>query len=36
MDRIWRTCIDASGEVKVMPDLGEFLAQGTIKLRELR
>ena len=36
MDRIWRTCTDASAEVKVMPDLGEFLAQGTIKLRELQ
>jgi FlaA1/EpsC-like NDP-sugar epimerase len=36
MDRIWRTSIGASAEVKVMPDLGEFLAQGTIKLRELQ
>jgi FlaA1/EpsC-like NDP-sugar epimerase len=36
MDWIWRTCTDASAEVKVMPDLGEFLAQGTIKLRELQ
>ena len=36
MDRIWRTCTAASAEVKVMPDLGEFLAQGTIKLRELQ
>jgi FlaA1/EpsC-like NDP-sugar epimerase len=36
MDRIWRTCTEASVEVKVMPDLGEFLAQGTIKLRELQ
>ena len=36
MDRIWRTSTEASVEVKVMPDLGEFLAQGTIKLRELQ
>jgi FlaA1/EpsC-like NDP-sugar epimerase len=36
MDWIWRTCTRASAEVKVMPDLGEFLAQGTIRLRELQ
>ncbi len=36
MDRIWRTCTDASAEVKVMPDLGEVLSQGAIKLRELQ
>jgi FlaA1/EpsC-like NDP-sugar epimerase len=36
MDRIWRACIEAGAEVKVMPDLGEFLAQGAIKLRELQ
>ncbi len=36
MDRIWRTCADAGVEVKVMPDLGEVLAQGTFKLRELQ
>lgn len=36
MDWIWRTSIGASAEVKVMPDLGEFLAQGAIKLRELQ
>src|SRR5215210_6556249 len=36
MDWIWRTSIRASAEVKVMPDLGEFLAAGTIKLRELQ
>jgi FlaA1/EpsC-like NDP-sugar epimerase len=36
MDWIWRACTDASAEVKVMPDLGEFLAQGTVKLRELQ
>ncbi|HSK99866.1 MAG TPA: nucleoside-diphosphate sugar epimerase/dehydratase [Rubrobacteraceae bacterium] len=36
MDGIWRACTGASAEVKVMPDLGEFLAQGTIKLRELQ
>src|SRR5215208_5025055 len=36
MDWIWRTSTRASAEVKVMPDLGEFLAEGTIKLRELQ
>jgi FlaA1/EpsC-like NDP-sugar epimerase len=36
MDWIWRASTRASAEVKVMPDLGEFLAQGTIKLRELQ
>jgi FlaA1/EpsC-like NDP-sugar epimerase len=36
MDRIWRTCIEASVEVKVMPDLGEVLAQGAFRLRELQ
>src|ERR671917_725245 len=36
MDRIWRACIEAGAEVKVMPDLGEFLAQRAIKLRELQ
>ncbi len=36
MDRIWRTATAASVEVKVMPDLGEFLSQGTFKLRELQ
>jgi len=36
MDWIWRTSASASAEVKVMPDLGEFLAEGTIKLRELQ
>jgi FlaA1/EpsC-like NDP-sugar epimerase len=36
MDWIWRTSIRASAEVKVMPDLGEFLAEGAIKLRELQ
>src|SRR5215218_6798358 len=36
MDRIWRACIEAGAEVKVMPDLGELLAQGAIKLRELQ
>ncbi|HET6688318.1 MAG TPA: hypothetical protein VFG82_03050, partial [Rubrobacter sp.] len=30
MDWIWRTSIRASAEVKVMPDLGEFLAEGAI------
>ena len=36
MDRIWRTSTRASASVKVMPDLGEFLSEGTIKLRELQ
>ena len=36
MDRIWRTSTRASAAVKVMPDLGEFLSEGTIKLRELQ
>src|SRR5919107_3330015 len=36
MDWIWSTSIRASAEVKVMPDLGEFLAEGAIRLRELQ
>jgi FlaA1/EpsC-like NDP-sugar epimerase len=36
MDRVWRACMDAGTEVKVMPDLGEVLAQGAITLRELQ
>jgi FlaA1/EpsC-like NDP-sugar epimerase len=36
MDWIWRTSTRASATVKVMPDLGEFLSEGTIKLRELQ
>lgn len=36
MDWIWRTSTRAGVEVKVMPDLGEFLSEGTIKLRELQ
>ncbi|MGH3144402.1 MAG: SDR family NAD(P)-dependent oxidoreductase, partial [Rubrobacter sp.] len=36
MDWIWRTSIRASAEVKVMPDLGEVLAEGAIRLRELQ
>src|SRR5215216_1588629 len=36
MDWIWRTSIRASAEVKVMPDPGEYLAEGAIKLRELQ
>ena len=36
MDWIWRTSTRASAAVKVMPDLGEFLSEGTIKLRELQ
>jgi FlaA1/EpsC-like NDP-sugar epimerase len=36
MDRIWRACMDAGTEVKVMPELSEVLAQGAIRLRELQ
>ncbi len=36
MDRIWRTSVHAGVEVRVMPDLGEVLSQGAIKLRELQ
>jgi FlaA1/EpsC-like NDP-sugar epimerase len=36
MDDIWHASRRARAEVKVMPDLGEFLAQGTLKLRELQ
>ncbi|MGI8650389.1 MAG: polysaccharide biosynthesis protein [Rubrobacter sp.] len=36
IDRIWRTCVRAKAEVKVMPDLGEILSQGTIRLREIQ
>ena len=36
MDGIWRSSTRAQAAVKVMPDLGEFLAEGTIKLRELQ
>ena len=36
MDRIWRSCTNIGTEVKVMPDLGEVLTQGAIKLRELQ
>jgi FlaA1/EpsC-like NDP-sugar epimerase len=36
MDRIWRACMDAGTEVKVMPDISEVLAQGAIRLRELQ
>jgi FlaA1/EpsC-like NDP-sugar epimerase len=36
MDRIWRSCINAGTEVRVMPDLSEVLTQGAIKLRELQ
>ncbi|MEW6636032.1 MAG: hypothetical protein AB1425_04370, partial [Actinomycetota bacterium] len=36
MDAVWRAATRARAEVKVMPDLGEFLAQGAIKLRELQ
>jgi FlaA1/EpsC-like NDP-sugar epimerase len=36
MDQIWSTCMDAGTEVKVMPDLGEILTQGAVRLRELQ
>ncbi len=36
MDAIWRVSTGVGTEVKVMPDLGEVLAQGTFKLRELQ
>ncbi|MDQ4106395.1 MAG: polysaccharide biosynthesis protein [Actinomycetota bacterium] len=36
MDGIWRACTRAQAEVKVMPDLSEFLAESTFKLRELQ
>ena len=36
MDRIWRSCTNAGTDVKVMPELGEVLTQGAIKLRELQ
>ncbi|CAN5766469.1 nucleoside-diphosphate sugar epimerase/dehydratase [soil metagenome] len=36
MDSIWRACTRAQAEVKVMPDLGEFLAESTFKLREFQ
>ncbi|AHY45521.1 putative nucleoside-diphosphate sugar epimerase [Rubrobacter radiotolerans] len=36
VDRIWRTCVRARAEVKVMPDLGQMLSEGTIRLRELQ
>ncbi len=36
MDGIWRACTRAQAEVKVMPDLNEFLAESTFKLRELQ
>lgn len=36
MDAIWRACTRAQAAVKVMPDLGEFLAESTFKLRELQ
>lgn len=36
MDGIWRACVDAAVEVKVMPDLGELLSPGAQRLRELR
>ena len=36
MDRVWRACMDAGTEVKVMPELSEVLAQGAITLRELQ
>jgi FlaA1/EpsC-like NDP-sugar epimerase len=36
MDSVWQVCTSAGTEVRVMPDLGEVLAQGTFKLRELQ
>ena len=36
MDGIWQACTRAQAEVKVMPDLNEFLAESTFKLRELQ
>jgi FlaA1/EpsC-like NDP-sugar epimerase len=36
MDGIWRACMAAAVEVKVMPDLGELLSPDASKLRELR
>ncbi len=36
IDRIWRTCVRAKAEVKVMPDLGELLTEGTIRLRDIQ
>jgi FlaA1/EpsC-like NDP-sugar epimerase len=36
MDDVWQVCTNAGIEVKVMPDLGEVLSQGTVKLRELQ
>jgi FlaA1/EpsC-like NDP-sugar epimerase len=36
MDRIWRSSANAGTEVKVLPALGEVLAQGAVKLRELQ
>ena len=36
VDGIWRSCMDAGVEVKVMPELGEVLSQGAFKLRELQ
>ncbi|MGI9050128.1 MAG: polysaccharide biosynthesis protein [Rubrobacteraceae bacterium] len=36
VDGIWRSCIEAGVEVKVMPELGEVLSQGAFKLRELQ
>lgn len=36
VDGIWRTCMAAGVEVKVMPELDEVLEQGAFKLRELQ
>ncbi len=36
IDAIWRTCVRAKAEVKVMPDLGELLTEGTIRLRDVQ
>ena len=36
IDRIWRECVKTEAEVKVVPNLTEFLGQGTVRLRELQ
>ena len=36
VDLIWRTCMSAGVEVKVMPELDEVLEQGAFRLRELQ
>lgn len=36
IEHIWQECVDLPVEVKVVPKLSEVLAQGTVRLRELR